>query len=147
MKQEMPLEQRFWLKVVPGDGCWEWHGTINSRGYGFFDVGRQKRQAHRMAYEFAYGPIPPGMCICHRCDNSRCVRPDHLFLGTQADNVEDAVQKGRRKWGHKLTAEQVTEIREAVTSGRASRTDMARKHGVHQGTITKILSRQRWPHL
>lgn len=100
-RPSVPLADRFWSKVEKSDGCWRWTSTLQ-RGYGQIALCRQgaKRQtrvwAHRVAWELTHGrPVPAGLVICHRCDNPRCVNPDHLFLGTQQDNVRDAIQKGR----------------------------------------------------
>ena len=92
----IPLERRFWDKVTMGDGCWEWTGTRHSWGYGLLG-GRRKvhLRAHRVSWEIHFGPIPAGLYILHHCDNPRCVRPDHLFLGTHRDNMADMVKKGR----------------------------------------------------
>jgi hypothetical protein len=87
--------ERFWSKVVKSDGCWEWTACTNT-GYGIFALRRNgKRQilAHRFSYELANGPISDGLYICHRCDNPLCIRPDHLFAGTQADNMRDQSEK------------------------------------------------------
>lgn len=96
-----PVMERFWSKVRIGDGCWEWQATRLPRGYGQFqfklDGGKWRHHgAHRVAWMLERGPIPPGVQVCHRCDNPRCVRPSHLFLGTAADNVRDMDRKGRR---------------------------------------------------
>jgi hypothetical protein len=87
--------ERFWNKVERGDGCWEWRGAKSRFGYGRFIVGRNNRLAHRVAWAATRGEIPVGMNVCHRCDNPSCVNPDHLFLGTQRDNVRDMHEKGR----------------------------------------------------
>lgn len=96
------VEQRFWAKVAKrdGDGCWEWTANRNNRGYGLFAVSRgQTRSAHRVSYEMANGPIPDGLYVCHSCDNPPCVRPSHLWLGTNSQNMLDAVKKGRHAGG------------------------------------------------
>lgn len=90
---------RFWSKVTRGDGCWEWVAAINPvTGYGAFGVGRAVVNAHRLSWEMANGrSVPAGHDVCHRCDNRRCVRPDHLFVASRAANVADMFLKGRNK--------------------------------------------------
>jgi HNH endonuclease len=90
-------EFRFWFRVDKTGDCWTWTGGKSRNGYGAFWT-KEKRlvRASRFSYEQHYGPIPNGMVVCHRCDNPPCVRPDHLFLGTQSDNMRDMWQKGRR---------------------------------------------------
>lgn len=103
------LEQRFWKKVDKTDTCWEWIGAIAGRRYGCFWDGRRLVYAHRVAYEIAYGPIPDGLDVLHHCDNPRCVRHDHLFLGTHQDNMDDMMIKGRgNRIGNKKRAMRVS---------------------------------------
>lgn len=94
---------RFWSKVQRGEGCWEWQGSCTgSNGYGQFWVTHTiVVRAHRFAYELTHGSIPKDAIICHRCDNPRCVRPDHLFSGTFADNTADMFRKGRAAIGER----------------------------------------------
>lgn len=93
-----PPEDRFWAKVRTGDKCWEWVGAIADTGYGIFTVSTKIHvSTHRFSYQLHYGTIPDGLWVLHRCDNRRCVRPDHLFLGTALDNVRDMDKKGRRR--------------------------------------------------
>lgn len=93
------LQENFWARVRKGEGdaCWVYGTQVR---YGYFSSGKKygSRLAHRVSWELAYGPIPEGMFVCHHCDNPPCVRPDHLFLGTGADNREDARGKGRLRW-------------------------------------------------
>ena len=89
--------ERFWSKVKKTEGCWLWMGARDPDGYGSFRVGSRGTHAHRIAYALKVGHIPPGLSVLHRCDNPPCVRPDHLFLGTQLDNVNDMAKKGRAR--------------------------------------------------
>lgn len=91
-----PIERRFWAHVEKSDGCWLWKGARQRSGHGNVNVGGGKHdRAHRVSYRLTYGDIPSGMVVRHRCDNSSCVRPDHLELGTQADNVRDMWERGQ----------------------------------------------------
>jgi hypothetical protein len=152
----LPAQERFWRKVRLRPGCWEWTGTVNQNGYGLFWLGSH-RQAHRVAYEWSYGPIPHGQVVCHRCDNPICVRPRHLFAGSLSDNARDMVQKGRalfqtrperisRHEEHycaKLTMEGAREIRAAHASGERVH-ELARRFGVHRNTISQVLRGDTW---
>jgi hypothetical protein len=93
-----PVGERLWRRVrlTDPEGCWEWLGGT-TRGYGLiYDGVKRYVKAHRVAYEVAVGPIPDGLIVCHACDNRLCCNPDHLWIGTQRDNVWDAIRKGRR---------------------------------------------------
>lgn len=97
------LETRFWGKVRVRKGgpddCWVWTDYIDRGGYGIFSIKHRNKKAHRVAWELVNGPIPDGMLVCHKCDNPRCVRPSHMFLGTTQDNMRDRNSKGRQAKG------------------------------------------------
>lgn len=88
-------EQRFWAKVNKTEGCWLWTASRTHEGYGMFSIQGRRHYAQRVAWMLTYGLIPEGMLVLHRCDNPPCCRPDHLFLGTHADNMADMATKGR----------------------------------------------------
>lgn len=145
---------RFWSKVVRTDACWEFKGMLR-KGYGQFVIAgvrpKLRVQAHRFSWSIANGPIPKGLCVLHRCDNRSCVRPDHLFLGTNDDNVQDRVNKGRSAHGEtqgsaKLTNEAVIEIRQRHSLGESCGA-LAKKHGMHAGNIRALLLRKTWKHV
>ncbi len=94
----------FWRKVIKTDNCWLWNGPVDARGYGETMIKHKPKRAHRLAYEYTHGAIPPGLYVCHHCDNPLCVNPDHLFLGTAKDNTTDMVNKGRWRGGWSQSA-------------------------------------------
>lgn len=130
--------------VVRGEDCWDWSGSKLPHGYGYFYCGPKRYYAHRIAWELRNGPIPKGMVVCHKCDNPSCSRPDHLFLGTQKDNIHDAIRKGRRRTS-KRPLEQIRAIRAARASGR-SHADIAREFGIPRRTVSHIIT-DKWRHV
>jgi hypothetical protein len=86
---------RLWDRVDTTGECWEWQGALYPAGYGIIGLDGGSHATHRLSWEIVNGPIPDGLFVCHKCDNRKCVRPDHLFLGTQKDNMRDMIAKGR----------------------------------------------------
>lgn len=142
---------RFWAKVSqPDAGCWEWQGSRTPLGYGQMLLGARKELAHRIAWQWTYGPIPKGLCVLHACDNPSCVRPGHLLLGTRAANMRDMVAKGRvgkqignRHGAKAMAPKMVRHIRARVEAGEPQAA-VARELGLHQTTVNQICSRRRW---
>jgi len=153
-----PTIDRFWKYVNKTDTCWLWTGYIGRRRRGIiYPEGERKSIAvHRFSYQHFVGPIPAGMYVCHHCDNPSCVRPDHLFLGTQTDNMRDMVKKGRsnKPTGEsngraKLTDDAVRFIREnyKFRSKQCGQKQLARKFGVCVQTIQEVLDGRKWSHV
>lgn len=148
-----PLADRFWPKVRMGapDECWTWTATADHHGYGQIGYGGGNRhiKAHRASWLIHFGVLPPPeVKVCHRCDNPGCVNPGHLFLGTQADNHDDMKAKGRgnigmRHGNHKLTDEQVIEIRSAA--GKLD--DIGARFGVSGSIVSEVQLGKSWKHV
>lgn len=140
---------RFYEKVGFGvTGCWFWLSTVDSGGYGVLN----SRKAHRVSYELHNGPIPVGLKVLHRCDLPCCVNPNHLFLGTQADNVADMVAKRRQRGGglsgeanaqSRLTWDVVHLARRLHADGHGNNA-LARRFGVSPMTMSRALRRESW---
>jgi hypothetical protein len=128
---------------VTDEGCWQWCGA-QSGGYGQIKYGRSVCLVHRIMYEAVYGPIPAGMIVCHLCDNPGCINPDHLWIGTNADNVADRCRKGRSAFGvrngrAKLTTAQVAALRAAWAAGERNMSRLARRFNVSPRNVGKIV--------
>jgi len=139
-------------RIVPvsESGCWIWTGSSNENDYGRVYYKRKTWAAHRAAYDACVGKIPDGMIVCHACDVSSCVNPDHLFVGTLSDNMKDMVRKGRRpctkgvRHGQaKLTDKQVAFIFMSKDRGR----DLAARFGVAESQISFIRNGRTWRHV
>jgi hypothetical protein len=150
---------RFWRFVRKGDGCWEWTGGRTAAGWhGRFAVKATRPavivMAHRFSWELHYGPIPDGMEVCHHCDNPPCGRPDHLFLGTHADNMRDAGNKGRtgpqiRDWSRCKRGHLIAETAYVETNGRrrcrVCVRDRQKRRYAELTPEQRFEQRQRWP--
>lgn len=154
-KPRGPVEQRFWAKVDKTGPCWEWTGAKDRRGYGRFGKPRGNGTwiAPRLAWTLSVGPVPDGLFVCHHCDNPGCVRPDHLFVGTNADNMRDCIKKGRQahnrgeKCGRaKLTANAVIEIHRLTASGESQK-NIAAMLGVDPSAVSRVVHKKRWSHV
>lgn len=136
----MTDSNRFWSHVTRGKagGCWIWSGLLTNTGYGRY--GKGGRRAHRIAYEIAFGSVPDGMCVLHKCDVPSCVRPDHLFLGTQADNMRDMARKGRARGGAQagLDANRLREAHQLHSKG-LSFSAIARQIGSTHTTVARAV--------
>lgn len=148
---------RFWSRVARGEGCWLWTSATVGKGYGDLTFQRRHQLAHRFAWQLATGrTIPAGRVVRHRCDNPPCVRPDHLELGTAAQNVRDSYER-RRRTGNTvtrgtarpnavLTDELVAEMRRAARTGR-SITSIAKALGIAHSTAHRAIRGFGWPHV
>lgn len=137
----------FWSKVdLRPEGCWLWKGSTDAYGYGQFCrrfSGKRIHKAHRVAWEKSKGPIPDGQQVLHRCDNPSCVNPEHLFLGTQLENIADMVgklrnPKGEKHGSAKLSDDQIDAIR--LLGASMPQRKIAERFGVTQGHVSDILN-------
>jgi hypothetical protein len=167
---------RFWSHVDKSGDCWTWTAS-RCNGYGQLGIQHKHLAAHRVAYELTYGPIPDGLFVCHRCDNKLCVRPEHLFLGTDGDNTRDAATKGLmltgEKWrethssvyGERCWLHKHPETMRGENNGHAilttadvlqirqmlidgiSQNEIGRRFGVSSGAIWQIANGRSWKHV
>lgn len=131
------------------DSCWPWTGALQG-GYGIISFNRRYKLAHRAAYEEFVGPIPAGECVCHSCDNPPCINPNHLWTGTNQDNVDDCVKKGRQinlrgsKHGNAVLTEDI--VRD-IRASEEPNPILAERYGVHHSQISNIRLRKQWAHV
>ncbi len=167
--------RRFWAKVLKTETCWLWTGCISTVGYGKIGWQHRTQGAHRVAWILAHGDIPEGLWVLHKCESAYppgnqiyrgCVNPDHLYLGTRRDNVDnmmatgrnacggrhgnrlhpERVSKGERHYAAKLTESLVREIRKRHLEG-SSQESLARNAGVSRKTIAAVIARKTWKHV
>lgn len=140
--------KRYWEKVDISGECFEFK-SLDKRGYGQFNLGGSVLKAHRISWEYFYGPVPNDMHVCHSCDNPKCVRPDHLFLGTHQDNMKDSFSKNRHPFqlenrkDIKLTDEDIRNIRELYSVGRITQEQLANKYTVSRSYINQLVNKRR----
>jgi len=134
--------------------CWEWMGIKNKQGYGLFTIKHKQYLAHRITYKSIYGEIPDGLFVLHKCDNPSCCNPNHLWIGTHQDNMNDMVFKKRQRslFGEKhrnakLTNKDVLKIRELYSTGEYYQAELGRMFGVYKGEICDIVHNKIWKHL
>jgi hypothetical protein len=128
------------IKVNENNGCWEWEGTVNQFGYGIAIHNRKRYVAHRFSWEILKGEIPDNLFVCHKCDNRKCVNTDHLFLGTQKDNLDDMVQKGRMRKFTLFTDEKMLEIKKSYEEQVPKNiSEIARIYGVSRTLVHRAI--------
>lgn len=167
----LPLSERFWSRVDKTDDCWNWTGPKTADGYGRLYREGKTIRAHRLSYEMHHGPVPSGLIVCHRCDNPSCVNPDHLFVGTGAENIADCEAKGRRNvparsgdfhWTKRrpdrvakgqvfsrseITDELVRRLRARYAEGGITQRELAAQHGISHKNLSLILAGKTWKHV
>lgn len=154
----VPLEPKFRASFAPDPvrKCWLWMKAVNRRGYGVIRVNGRSELAHRFSYRKYNGEIPDGLNILHSCDRPCCVNPDHLVVGTQADNMADMRAKGRAGYAapltgsdhpnHKLEASDILQIR-ALAASKVAMAAIARRYHVNHSTVERIVKRKSWKHI
>ena len=156
--KEISWNQWFWNNMDLSDlrGCWPWMAGHFTKGYGCVWLDDKAVRTHRVVWELIYGPIPEGLQVLHSCDNRPCCNPEHLFLGTNQDNVDDRTRKGRGKRPDqvgeknpsvKLNEENVKEIYNLYKTGYFSQEELGISFGVTSSNIRHILEGRTWKHL
>ena len=157
-KAKRSVQERFWEKVDKFsnvNGCWLWTGavlSIKNFPYGIFQYKGKATRAHRMAYILTNGPIKSHDCVLHRCDNPRCVNPDHLFLGNKTINIIDRDNKGRQMRGEKhvlskITKDDVIKIRNLYKTKNYSQAKLGAMFNLRQCTVSAIICKKTWKHI
>ncbi len=161
--------ENFWNKVNKNSNvfgatgsfpseCWEWIGALRDGHYGCIGFKNKVQRSHRVSWILHFGDIPDDLCVCHACDNTKCIRPDHLFLGTISDNMKDAYNKGRIKMpkrkhngmqrhNAKLTDDIVRTIRKDYLDKKETYRSLAAKYHVDIKTIGHVIHYRKWKHV
>ena len=159
MVKRTPIEQRFWKYIKKTPTCWLWVGrSKNEWGYGVIGLGGRnagKERVHRLSWMMHNGAIPPGLFVLHKCDVPACIRPDHLFLGTAADNMKDCLSKnrinrsqrttGEKHYNHKVSLNDVIEIRRRRSGGEFLKT-IAADFNITVSAVHSIAKGKNWKH-
>jgi predicted XRE-type DNA-binding protein len=147
------LEERFFNKVNKTHSCWEWTAGKDRYGYGSIRINNKVLRTHRVSYQLHYGDFDIALFVCHKCDNKKCVNPEHLFLGTHQDNMTDKVNKGKQpnligknNPNTKLTEDNVIQIKKLLFVGMKQR-EIAQKYNVSQNQISQIKNNKAWKHI
>lgn len=145
------LENRFWNKVIKRENCWVWDGARDGCGYGMlatYPSGYVK--AHRFSYRLHFGPFLNSLQVLHKCDNTFCVNPQHLFLGTRSDNQKDSFSKGRnsnkglKNPNRRLNEQTIAAIRSEYYKGGIKQIELASRHGISQSYVSAIILNKAW---
>lgn len=139
--KEKPVSIKFWSRVEKTDTCWNWTGGIGKYGYGRYG---NNNTTHRFSYFLHYGEIPKGLSVCHKCDNRKCVNPEHLFLGTQKENIMDAIKKNR--W-HRAKLKETDIVKIRALNKTESQKEIAKIFNVKPCTISNIITKTSWAHI
>jgi hypothetical protein len=149
VRPSVPVRERFYSRYtpVPIAGCWLWEGALLD-GYGYIEAEGKSERAHRVSWKLHNGEIPPEMAVLHECDVRCCVNPQHLFLGSNQDNVTDKVKKKRCAKGEKHSRARVTEaqVRAIRVDGRPI-SEIAKSYGLGYQGVWAILHRTSWRHI
>lgn len=156
-----PCTGKFLSRIKKTDACWLWVAATTAHyGHGVLRFKNKMVKAHRVSWEIFRGEVPEGMCVLHKCDIPNCVNPDHLFIGTQTDNMKDMDSKGRRgrrsegvgkslgskNGATKMTDADIIAIRE-VPARRGVGAALAAKFGISHSSVVRIRSRETWAHI